>query len=141
MFLDKKYNHYIKPVLANIDEQTRKYFLYNFWVDYGWNPRTMLRLKSEHSQDVRIQSFYWALLQLYYAEYSNINVVYHGRAAQDTVRDTIRELSDLRKPLAENDEMLSKLLPLMSRCHLTTSVDVPKIPNDVLRSKWKKIVR
>ena len=140
MFLDKKYNHYIKPVLVNMDEQTRKYFLYNFLVDYGWNPRTMLRLKSKNTRDVRIQSFYWALLQLYSAKYRNINVVYHGRAAQDTVRDTIRELSDLRKPLAENDEMLSKLLPLMSRCHLTTSVDVPKIPNN-LGHKLHQIVR
>ena len=139
MFLDKKYNHYIKPVLANMDEQTRKYFLYNFWVDYGWNPRTMLRMQSKDTRDVRIQSFYWALLQLYSATYRNINVVYHGRAAQDTVRDTIRELSDLRKPLAENDEILSKFLPLMSRCHLTTSVDVPKIPNNLGRELHKMV--
>ena len=140
MFLDKKYNHYIKPFLVKMDKQTRKYFLYNFWVEYGWNPRTMLRLESEHSQDVRIQSFYWALLQLYYATYRNINVVYHGRGAQDTVRDTIRELSQV--PMSSsNDEILSKLLPLMSRCHLTTSVDVPKIPHNMLSKKMHDMVR
>lgn len=139
MFWDKKYNHYIKPVLANMDANTRSYLFYNFWVDYGWNPRTMLRMQSKDTRDVRIQSFYWALLQLYSAKYRNINVVYQ-RGAQDTVRDTIRELSDLRKPLAENDEILSKLLPLMSRCHLTTSVDVPNIPNDVLRRELHKMV-
>ena len=139
MFLDKKYNHYIKPVLANMDEQTRKYFLYKFWVDYGWNPRTMLRMQSKDTRDVRIQSFYWALLQLYSAKYRNINVVYHGRGAQDTVRDTIRELSQV--PMSSsNDEILSKLLPLMSRCHLTTSVDVPKIPHN-LGHKLHQIVR
>ena len=138
MFLDKKYNHYIKPVLANMDEQTHKYFLYNFWVDYGWNPRTMLRMQSKDTRDVRIQSFYWALLQLYSAKYRNINVVYHGRGAQDTVRDTIRELSQV--PMSSsNDEILSKLLPLMSRCHLTTSVDVPKIPNNLGRNLQKMV--
>ena len=135
---NKKYNHYIKPVLANMDEQTRSYLFYNFWVDYGWNPRTMLRWESEHSQDVRIQSFYWALLQSYSAKYRNINVVYHGRGAQDTVRDTIRELSQL--PMSSSDEMLSKLLLLRSRCHLTTSVDVPKIPHN-LGHKLHDIVR
>ena len=136
---NRKYKHYIKPVLANMDEQTRKYFLYNFWVDYGWNPRTMLRMQSKDTRDVRIQSFYWALLQLYSAKYRNINVVYHGRAAQDTVRDTIRELSQV--PMSSsNDEMLSKLLPLMSRCHLTTSFDAPKIPNN-LGHKLHQIVR
>ena len=136
---NRKYNHYIKPVLANMDEQTRKYFLYNFLVDYGWNPRTMLRMQSKDTRDVRIQSFYWALLQLYSAKYRNINVVYHGRGAQDTVRDTIRELSQV--PMSSsNDEILSKLLPLMSRCHLTTSVDVPKIPHN-LGHKLHQIVR
>lgn len=136
---NKKYNHYIKPVLANMDEQMRKYFLYKFWVDYGWNPRTMLRMQSKDTRDVRIQSFYWALLQSYSAKYRNINVVYHGRAAQDTVRDTIRELSQV--PMSSsNDEILSKLLPLMSRCHLTTSVDVPKIPHN-LGHKLHQIVR
>ena len=135
---NKKYNHYIKPVLANMDANTRSYLFYNFWVDYGWNPRTMLRWESEHSQDVRIQSFYWALLQLYSAKYRNVNVVYHGRGAQDTVRDTIRELSQL--PMSSsNDEILSKLLLLMSRCHLTTSVDVPKIPNNLGRESHKKV--
>ena len=137
---NKKYNHYIKPVLANMDEQTRKCFLYKFWVDYGWNPRTMLRMQSKDTRDVRIQSFYWALLQLYSAKYRNINVVYHGFGAQDTVRDTIRELSQV--PMSSsNDEMLSKFLPLMSRCHLTTSVDVPKIPNNMLRNKMHDMMR
>lgn len=135
---NKKYNHYIKPVLANMDANTRSYLFYNFWVDYGWNPRTMLRMQSKDTRDVRIQSFYWALLQLYSAKYRNINVVYHGFGAQDTVRDTIRELSQL--PMSSSDEMLSKLLLLMPRCHLTTSVDVPKIPNNLGR-EWHKMVR
>ena len=135
---NKKYNHYIKPVLANMDANTRSYLFYNFWVDYGWNPRTMLRMQSKDTRDVRIQSFYWALLQLYSAKYRNINVVYHGFGAQDTVRDTIRELSQL--PMSSsNDEILSKLLLLMSRCHLTTSVDVPKIPNNLGRESHKKV--
>ena len=135
---NKKYNHYIKPVLANMDANTRSYLFYNFWVDYGWNPRTMLRMQSNDTRDVRIQSFYWALLQLYSAKYRNINVVYHGFGAQDTVRDTIRELSQL--PMSSsNDEILSKLLLLMSRCHLTTSVDVPKIPNNLGRESHKKV--
>lgn len=135
---NRKYNHYIKPVLANMDANTRSYLFYNFWVDYGWNPRTMLRMQSKDTRDVRIQSFYWALLQLYSAKYRNINVVYHGRGAQDTVRDTIRELSQV--PMSSsNDEMLSKLLPLMSRCHLTTSVDVPKIPNNLGRELHRMV--
>lgn len=134
---NKKYNHYIKPVLANMDANTRSYLFYNFWVDYGWNPRTMLRMQSKDTRDVRIQSFYWALLQLYSAKYRNINVVYHGFGAQDTVRDTIRELSQL--PMSSSDEMLSKLLLLRSRCHLTTSVDVPKIPNNLGRESHKKV--
>lgn len=138
MFLDKKYNHYIKPVLANMDDQTRDYMFYNFWVDYGWNPRTMLRMQSKDTRDIRIQSFYWALLQLYSAKYRNINVVYHGRGAQDTVRDTIRELSQV--PMSSsNDEILSKILPLMSRCHLTTSVDAPKIPNNLGRELHRMV--
>jgi len=137
---NKKYNHYIKPVLANMDANTRSYLFYNFWVDYGWNPRTMLRMQSKDTRDVRIQSFYWALLQLYSAKYRNINVVYHGLGAQDTVRDTIRELSQVPM-LSSNDEMLSKLLSLMSRCHLTTSVDVPKIPNNMLRKKMHDMMR
>ena len=136
---NKKYNHYIKPVLANMDANTRSYLFYNFWVDYGWNPRTMLRMQSKDTRDVRIQSFYWALLQLYSAKYRNINVVYHGFGAQDAVRDTIRELSQL--PMSSSDEILSKLLLLMSRCHLTTSVDVPKIPNNMLRKKMHDMMR
>ena len=137
---NRKYNHYIKPVLANMDANTRSYLFYNFLVDYGWNPRTMLRMQSKDTRDVRIQSFYWALLQLYSAKYRNVNVVYHGRGAQDTVRDTIRELSQV--PMSSsNDEILSKLLPLMSRCHLTTSVDMPKIPHNMLSKKMHDMVR